>query len=95
MLRVFVLAGIAPLFMLAMFGLADELIDMSHDVSLKSVDYAQQMHDALPCALEGRLLEECSPELYSVSFDRDVAAFEELNQRIIAETQSILDEQIE
>ena len=93
MLRMLAIAGIAPLFMLTMFGLAEELVDMSHDVSFKSVEYAQQMHDALPCALEGRLLEECSPDLYSVSFDKEIASFEELNQRIIDESNRLLEEQ--
>lgn len=57
-----------------------QLVVLAHDVSDKSIDFADDMVEGVDCTLQGRLLSECKPELLAVDFSYEQERFQELTQ---------------
>ncbi len=89
--KILLLATLLPIFAAMLIGISNDLVDLSDKVSTKTIDYTQQMADAMPCALEGIDLKQCSPELYETNFDEETDEFKELNSQIIDDMQELLD----
>jgi hypothetical protein len=59
-------------------GFAIELAQIANQVSNKAIDFSEDMNKAMDCAITGRPLEECSPNLKSddsYNFKGDATAF--------------------
>lgn len=71
-------------------GLASDLVTQAEDVSNKTLEYTQQMNDALDCAFKGVELSVCSPDLVTTDFDEDVDEFEKTLEEVKKQTNSTL-----
>lgn len=72
--------------------LAQELVVQAEEVSEKTIDYADQMNNALDCAFKGIPITVCSPDLVDVDFDQDLVEFQETLEDIQTEAEATLND---
>ena len=81
-----------PLIAGVITSLASELVAQAEDVSNKTIDYTQQMNDALDCAFKGIPIRVCSPDLANVDFDEDIKDFNNALEKVQKEMNMTLQE---
>jgi len=71
-----------PIVAVLMLTVGLELVNIAESASQKTISFAEDMDSAMDCAVDGRLLSECSPSIYNHEFDdeivRTVAAADDL-----------------
>jgi len=60
-----------PIFFTLIFGLSLQLIDIAETTSTKATDFAEDMSNAMDCAMLGKNLSICSPDLMKYDFNPD------------------------
>ncbi|PIO06818.1 hypothetical protein COT47_02645 [Candidatus Woesearchaeota archaeon CG08_land_8_20_14_0_20_43_7] len=75
---------IMPFIMVMVLGFVMELNSIAEDASGKSIKFAEDMSNAIPCAAKGIPIGVCSPDLTSYDFtpemERYMAALNEMNK---------------
>jgi|AntRauTorcE11897_2_1112592.scaffolds.fasta_scaffold194635_1 hypothetical protein len=64
---------LVPVIIASLMGVLTDLEDLSHQVSDKTVKFAQDATSALDCAYEARPLTECAPDITSKEFSDEIA----------------------
>lgn len=69
---------------------ASDLVHQAEEVSDKTINYTQQMNDALDCAFKGIELSVCSPNLVDVTYDADMEQFQKTLEEIKKEANATI-----
>ena len=61
-----------PIFFALIIGMSVQLIDIADSTTAKTLDFAQDMSDAMDCAILGKDLSLCSPRLMEYDFTPEI-----------------------
>jgi len=57
-----------PIFFTLIFGFSMQLVDIAETTSTKAINFAEDMNKAMDCAILGKNLSLCSPDLMGYDF---------------------------
>lgn len=76
MIREFIIAPVIAMFMIGFFL---QIVSIADSTSAKVVTFAEDMDNAVDCALSGISIYNCSPNLPSYDFKEDIISYYETN----------------
>jgi hypothetical protein len=74
---------IYPAFAILFLGFAMQMVDIAESSSQKTIDFADDMNNAIDCATKGIDLSVCSPDLMNHDFSPEINKTINANKEII------------
>jgi predicted membrane protein len=82
---------ITPIIAVFIIGFALQLAEVAESASGKVLNFADDMNEALDCALMGVDIYQCSPELREYDFSDDLEEYRDINLEYLNELKILLE----
>jgi len=69
---------ILPPIILLILALVSQLMEIAESTSERTIEYANDMNDALDCAFRGINIRRCSPTLMNTTYEEEYKQFEDV-----------------